>query len=219
VKKKVLFFIGLFISARLGRRKRKMIKWKNLLCVVMLVTVFQKIQASPIEWSTDVGGNGHFYEVILVSEGITWENANVAALEAGGYLATITSAEENTFVHSLAACNPDFWTDGGICGPWLGGFQAEGSIEPSGGWQWVTGEPFIYTNWTINEPDNGTGGTEHWLQFWDGRTPMPYASTWNDRNSGYTDRPPCSYAVEYIPEPCTLALLALGGLAAARRRR
>lgn len=32
-------------------------------------------------------------------------------------------------------------------GPFIGGYQAEGSAEPAGGWHWLSGEPWEYTNW------------------------------------------------------------------------
>lgn len=50
----------------------------------------------------------------------------------------------------------------------VGGFQAPGSVEPAGGWSWVGGGAFGYTNWIAGEPDtadnslvwnaNGAGG-------------------------------------------------------------
>ena len=27
--------------------------------------------------------------------------------------------------------------------------------EPGGGWKWITGEPWVYTNWLIGEPNRG----------------------------------------------------------------
>ena len=190
------------------------------LTIMVFINLCKECKAVPVEWPVANGGNGHSYEVVLVSGGIDWESANVAAIEAGGYLATITSAEENVFVHNLAVSNPDFWGDSGnygpnIYGPWLGGFQPEGSPEPTGGWEWVTGELFNYTNWTIHEPDNGSGGIENRLHFWDARTPLPYAPTWNDISS---DSGLNSYVVEYIPEPATLLLLGLGALALRKKR-
>ena len=59
-------------------------------------------QAEPVRWS----GNGHRYEVVVVPEGITWLDAKAAASARGGYLATLTSAEENRFVWSLIANQP-----------------------------------------------------------------------------------------------------------------
>lgn len=74
--------------------------------------------------------------------GLTWTAARAAAEAAGGYLATLTSAAENAFAVSL------------INGPtWIGGFQPAGSPEPAGNWQWVTGEPFTYTHWHPDEPN------------------------------------------------------------------
>ena len=189
---------------------------RSKVILAVMVIFASRCQATPVQWSTDDGGNGHFYEVVLVSGVIDWENANVAAIEAGGYLATITSVEENAFVHNLAVSNPDFWHSSGLMGPWLGGFQPDGSPEPAGGWQWVTGEPFIYTNWTINEPDNGNEAGENRLHFHDGRTPLAYAPTWNDVHSvtGLN-----SYVVEVVPEPTTFLLFGLGGILLRKRRR
>lgn len=132
-------------------------KMSTTIMCMLLVVLAGICEATIVEWSTDDGGNGHLYEVVLVSEGIDWQSAQNAALTAGGYLATITSAAENAFVYSLASSNSSFWTPGRgetNLGPWLGGFQPDGSPEPDGNWQWVTGEPFVYTNWDPGEPNN-----------------------------------------------------------------
>jgi hypothetical protein len=66
-----------------------------------------------------------------------------------GYLATITSEAENTFVTTQL---------GNTSGAWLGGEQLPDSPEPGGGWQWITGEPWVYTKWDGGEPNNSYGG-------------------------------------------------------------
>ena len=86
-------------------------------------------------------GTDHYYEVILVPAGIDWESAKIAADARGGYLATITSEAENAFAYGLAALDAHYWTPGRggtSIGPWLGGFQPDGSPEPGENWQWVT---------------------------------------------------------------------------------
>lgn len=59
------------------------------------------------------------------------------AEEQGGYLATITSSEENNFVFELID-HAEFWYKTGPddIGPWIGGYQPTGSAEPEGGWTW-----------------------------------------------------------------------------------
>lgn len=111
--------------------------------------------------------NGHCYEAVL-TPGLSWTEAKVACEQRGGYLVTITSAQENTFVFSLVSGNNAFWyldSFGNGLGPWLGGFQPDGSQEPAGNWQWVTGEPFIYTNWENDQPDNTTPFGQNCLRF------------------------------------------------------
>ena len=57
------------------------------LCLTMLANLSR--------WST----NGHFYQVTDATK--TWTDARDTSLVIGGYLATITSAEENTFVRNV----------------------------------------------------------------------------------------------------------------------
>jgi ribosome modulation factor len=164
------------------------------------------------EWATIDGGNGHFYEAVLVPEGITWIKANSDAKAMGGYLATITCEEENEFVYNLISNDDRFWiygAEGYVVGPWLGGFQDPNKINPSisalydnrkgadTGWTWVTGEPFLFTKWAnaYNQPDNigiseSKGNFEDRLVF---LGKMRKESTWNDLAStckGYSG--PCS---------------------------
>jgi hypothetical protein len=100
---------------------------------------------------------GHYYEVISVRpQQITWEEAQAAATARGGYLATISSAVENSFVFNLVN-NSIYWRNGGTnsFGPWIGGYQPAGSSEPDGGWTWVNGEGSFapgssaYANWAL----------------------------------------------------------------------
>jgi hypothetical protein len=97
---------------------------------------------------------------------LTWTGAKTAAEALGGHLATITSAAENAFVFGLGEA-----TGGGFYYA-LGGFQPPGSPEPAGNWQWVTGEPFSYTNWVSGEPNNSGG--ENALMF------VNSLAQWND---------------------------------------
>jgi len=195
----------------------------QLLCCVVIITLVTIAGAAPVEWPVAEGGNGHFYEAVLVPDGISWHDAKAAAESAGGYLATITSQEENNFVFNLinydvfwrsVPANLPAWS-ASFVGPWLGGFQPEGSSEPRGDWQWGTGEPFSYANWDIMQPDNyPIFGDQDYLHF--GWQPLR-ASKWDDSWDNQPPFVPISYVIE-IPEPVTLSLLGLGGLALLKRR-
>jgi hypothetical protein len=105
--------------------------------------------------------NGHCYEAVL-APGLSWYDAKAACEARGGHLVTITSATENAFVFRLVSGINAFWyldNYGNGLGPWLGGYQESGSQEPDGGWKWVTAEPFVYTNWEADQPDNVHGST------------------------------------------------------------
>ncbi len=106
--------------------------------------------AAPVQWEHAAGGNGHLYEVIRVGRQLHWDEARQAAkaLGPGWDLATITTAEESTFVKSLFGSDPRFFNLFPVGpvprnGPWIGGFN----IVDRNTFQWVTGEPVSFTDW------------------------------------------------------------------------
>jgi len=160
------------------------------------------------EWSVSSGGNGHFYEPVLVLAGIDWGHANSAAIARGGYLATTTSAAENTFVYNLVSGNRDFWRwvgDYNAEGPWLGGYKDPATSDPEANWHWVTGEPWIYTNWVEIEPSGPE--LQNRLAFFGyySRT----GAEWNDVWS--TNYPANGYIVELDQNPVPVPRAALLG--------
>lgn len=114
--------------------------------------------------------NGHFYEAVSTPAGISWEDARIAASQRAyqglpGHLVTITSSGETSFI---AAQLPSAISERYA----LGGYQIPGSPEPAGGWTWVTGEKWDYTDWGQGEPSNGQN-KEQYLEY----LPMGH---WND---------------------------------------
>jgi hypothetical protein len=146
--------------------------------------------------------NGHRYEAIAVPSGIDWDSAKAAAEARSfkgceGHLVAVTSLSENAFIVATfpqAAAGPgnrDFYWLGGIQRP---PFEVPGSPDPdpAAGWEWVTGEPFGFTNWALGEP-NDSGLSEDALSFW---RPI---GMWNDlpRVLGGAPLLQAGYVVEY----------------------
>ncbi len=181
---------------------------KNLLIAFLCVLGMAGLaNATAVQWSV----NGHWYDVITTSSTLSWEQARDAAAANNWHLVTITSLEEDRFVASLLGSQKTTNAEN----YWLGGYQTVGAVEPLGGWTWVTGEAWTYSNWYVNEPNNGVGGTQNYLHYWPEGTWQ-----WDDMDNRNTM---VGYVVEQnpVPEPATMFLLGTGlvGLAGVRNRR
>ena len=109
--------------------------------------------ASWSQWTAAADGNGQYYKVVTMTNGVDWQTANHLATAAGAHLGTITSLGENTFVQQLLGSS-------NISDAWLGGQQPNPTPEeePAGGWAWATGESFDFVNWSGGQPDNALAG-------------------------------------------------------------
>jgi len=176
------------------------------LTVVVAVLFFATANAEPIKWA----GNGHYYELqdSCTTDWFGWNSyaASQTFMGTQGYLATITSADENLWITN----NFDFSSNAYGC--FFGAYQQPNSQEPDGGWTWITGEEWNYTNWGGL---NNSLGIEDVLMRHDTKNADGW--TWNDYPSTY---PSDCALIEYsvVPEPSTIALLA-SSLAALFLRR
>lgn len=182
-----------------------------------------ELERQPIKTFTNTNGDTHYYEAIYNKNGnLNWFQATKLAENKGGYLACITSKEENDFVFSLVDDEKYFWRfpkyeEGSghpnhyeiMIGPFLGGYQPEGSEEPAGGWTWISGEKMTYKNWAKNlddgvtdkdprpndQPnDSGDGQNQRIMGFGEMNIPV---STWGD----YMDNVG-TYGEERLPGRC-----------------
>lgn len=190
-------------------------KAKAVVVMAVVMAMFRQVQAEFIEWKLADGGNGNYYGIVNPGDPLPkWLDAKTAAegltfQGVGGHLATVTSANENEFIVDNLLTGFKFNKVGSA---WLGGFQSPEGIEPAGGWQWVTGEPWIYTNWYAgNHQPNDELGTQDYLEML-GKT-VGFNGEWNDIGDEISRFP---YIVEFetgpapIPELSTFLLVGLG---------
>jgi hypothetical protein len=103
--------------------------------------------------------NGHYYLFVPARAGVSWSDANRAAegMTFNGRRGHLASAP-NAGVEGFLIQRFGSQLSGAA---WLGGWQnrrAPGFREPDGGWTWVTGEAWRYTDWNAGEPNNMDGG-------------------------------------------------------------
>ncbi len=91
-----------------------------------------------------VAFNGHKYYVIHDSSVTDWNSAKRYCESRNGYLATITTREENDFIYDYLCDNFDFSSI------YFG--MSDAGIE--GEWKWTNGEKVSFSNWASNEPGN-----------------------------------------------------------------
>lgn len=113
--------------------------------------------------------NGHYYYAYNLDTITNWEEAKQYCEEMGGYLATVTSREEDEFLYAYLQNT----------------FQYENAYfgftdrEEEGNWKWSNGEEGSYTNWHEGEP-NAESAEEDFAMYY-----YKYPEgTWNDGDFG-----------------------------------
>jgi VCBS repeat-containing protein len=139
-------------------------------------------------WSTPNGAveyEGHYYK--FISGNMTWDNARMAALAMGGYLANITDASENSFILSSVTHGQFAWigaNDAFTEGTWI---WTDGAEASKVFWQNGASVGNSYAGWWGSEPNND-GGVGNYAYI--------------DHNGAWTDVPnnsgnPAGYLVEF----------------------
>jgi len=106
----------------------------------------------------------------LIESGmITWSEAKAACENMGGHLCTITNAAEQAFIESLIS-------NGSADNYWIGATDHDNDTV----WEWVTGEPWVYTHWGNEQPSDSYYQSEDYAGI--ALTAYPWADTgfWND---------------------------------------
>ncbi len=198
-----------------------------LLSLLAVLVVATQVFSAPIQWS----GNGHYYDIVFKKANWTSDLAQAPLSEyngENGYLATITSPEENAFILNSFFQNTEFLAF--IGGRDLGGLSQNPPSEDIGKWVWYNGSengiqfyqentsggiataPYNYANWAQGQPSRFD---IHYLAM------SLNTGLWYDTNNGgYTGAPRAvsGYIVEYVPEPATMSLLIVGLIGVLRRK-
>ena len=118
--------------------------------------VSSAMAADAVQWRVQDGGNGHWYEaVVLQGGGLNWQAARLIAQAQGGDLASLEISAERSFVAPLVNFSQ-------FSGAWIGLFQSPATCEPGCDWTWVSGATLSDQNWAVGEPNNlgGSYGEE-----------------------------------------------------------
>jgi hypothetical protein len=137
--------------------------------------------------------NGHFYKPVTLGD--TYTGARAASLLSTfkgqrGYLVTITSADENSFIF-VNVPQANIWfaaTDEVIDGTWvIDAGPEKGTVMKTSNGQTTGNRPGVYNNWAGGEPNGSNHSEDYAVTNWNGQ------STWNDLSNNWTN----PYIIEY----------------------
>ncbi len=146
--------------------------------------------------------NGHYYQCYIDCDRDWFDARDFASQQVfmtmQGHLATVNNDQEQQFITNDLDCG-----DG-----WLGGIQAEGAAEPDEDWEWITGEPFDFTAWNEDEPNDagceGEDGCENCLEM-DG-------DGWNDQGCFDTNGCIIEFEPSFVLAPRPIPTISEWGL-------
>ena len=188
----------LFLFTHAMRRTLVIMAWRWFALVALLAAAPPGSAQDWVQWKSAAGGNNHYYA--LTPSATNWEAAEALAVSWGGTLATITSAKEQDFINVAfltgALDHRPVWI-GLVRTGAKGNFPSRvrramedlGLVHPqaasgnAAGFEWVTGEPFSYSNWKQGEPNNSPPGEYCVAINWEyARGPMSenLKGNWND---------------------------------------
>ncbi len=166
------------------------------------------------KWSAASGGNDHYYGYVSFADISFTDASTLASAEVlsgfTGYLTTITSAAEQSFVQAnVLPADQEAPADYYIAGA----AQAPNQFLPTGGWSWGSGEAWGYTNWAPGQPDGGFNQPDAFLSV------MVNLSRGKWADEPHQSASTTGFLIEFdggsiqLPEP-DAALLLAGALAA-----
>lgn len=160
--------------------------------VLALLLMPRQVSAQVVVWPA----NGHGY-LRIDAPGISWTTARAAAESTSfegraGHLVTITSPDESIFLTGHAQLGGGESIDA-LNRHWIGAYQPPGTEEPWMGWEWVTGEPFEFQNWSPLEPNDFGEMGEDFIAF--NHQFNEHGKQWNDAPDQWP--PSLGYLVEF----------------------
>jgi hypothetical protein len=199
------------------RISRRTATFAAVLAVLVGVDIFTAASCQAvtfIQWNSGPGNNGHYYGITDAAS--DWVAAESTAVSLGGHLASITSADEQSFIESTFLTGLfdtlPLWIGLADISPYGGGV---GSTVYN---NWTTGEAVSYTNWKAGEPNNFAPGEDYVTINWQRAVDLSSTKgTWNDTplngSTGFGGNSDGPYfgVVELVPEPSAVALLGGGG--------